>query len=220
MKCALALAATLSLFVPSLGLAQSNDIKIANPSSIVDDLGSEGVKALVTELGAQEAQVRDAEGNKVVTFVDGKLPYTFGIAGCDIRPGKCISLVMLVFVDMGASGISTDMINARNKDSFFNTAIKIDEKVIAFGRGVIVDSGVTRKNLATNIVVYAALVNDGIKHFSSQIVASNTFPGATQNLSLANGAPRAVFPTPQQLNTALKAYDAKMQVARTQSRSW
>lgn len=220
MKCALALAATLSLFVPSLGLAQSNDIKIANPSSIVDDLGSEGVKALVTELGAQEAQVRDAEGNKVVTFVDGKLPYTFGIAGCDIRPGKCISLVMLVFVDMGASGISTDMINARNKDSFFNTAIKIDEKVIAFGRGVIVDSGVTRKNLATNIVVYAALVNDGIKHFSSQIVASNTFPGATQNLSLANGAPRAVFPTPQQLNTALKAYDAKMQVARTQGRSW
>lgn len=220
MKCALALAATLSLFVPSLGLAQSNDIKIANPSSIVDDLGSEGVKALVTELGAQEAQVRDAEGNKVVTFIDGKLPYTFGIAGCDIRPGKCISLVMLVFVDMGASGISTDMINARNKDSFFNTAIKIDEKVIAFGRGVIVDSGVTRKNLATNIVVYAALVNDGIKHFSSQIVASNTFPGATQNLSLANGAPRAVFPTPQQLNTALKAYDAKMQVARTQGRSW
>jgi hypothetical protein len=142
-----------------------------------------------------------------------------GIAGCDIRPGKCISLVMLVFVDMGASGISTDMINARNKDSFFNTAIKIDEKVIAFGRGVIVDSGVTRKNLATNIVVFAALVNDGIKHFSSQIVASNGFPGATQNLSLANGAPRAVFPTPQQLNTALKAYDAKMQVARTQGRS-
>lgn len=220
MKRALALAATLSLFMPTLGLAQSDDIKIANPTGIVDNLQAEEVKALVTELGAREAQVRDGENNKVVTFVDGKLPYTMGIAGCEIRPGKCISLVMLVFVDMGASGISTDMINSRNKDSFFNTAIKIDEKVIAFGRGVIVDSGVTRKNLATNIVVFAALVNDGIKHFSSQIVASNGFPGATQNLSLANGAPRAVFPTPQQLNTALKAYDAKMQVARTQGRSW
>jgi hypothetical protein len=220
MKRALALAATLSLFVPSLVFAQNNDIKIQNPSSIVDELGSESVKALVTELGAQEAQVRDAEGSKVITFVDGKLPYTFGITGCDIRPGKCISLVMLVFVDMGAIGTSTDMINARNRDSFFNTAIKIDEKVIAFGRGIIVDGGVTRKNLATNIVVFAALVQDGIKHFTSQVVASTLYPGATQNLSFANGAPRAVLPSPQQLNTALKAYDARMQVARTQGRSW
>lgn len=220
MKRALALAAALSLFVPSLVLAQGADIKIPNPSSIVDELGSESVKALVTDLGVQEVQIRDAEGNKVVTFVDGKLPFTFGITGCEIRPGKCISLVMLVFVDMGAIGLSTDMINARNRDSFFNTAIKIDEKVIAFGRGVIVDGGVTRKNLATNIVVFATLVQDGIKHFTSQVVASTLFPGATQNLSFANGAPRAVFPSPQQLNTALKAYDARMQAARTQGRSW
>jgi hypothetical protein len=105
---------------------------------------------------------------------------------------------MLVFVDMGASGISTDMINSRNKDSFFNTAIKIDEKVIAFGRGVIVDSGVTRKNLATNIVVFAALVNDGIKHFSSQIVASNGFRARRRTCRSRRRTARGL-PTPQQL---------------------
>jgi hypothetical protein len=88
MKRALALAATLSLFMPTLGLAQSDDIKIANPTGIVDNLQAEEVKALVTELGAREAQVRDGDNNKVVTFVDGKLPYTFGIAGCDIRPAS------------------------------------------------------------------------------------------------------------------------------------
>jgi hypothetical protein len=220
MKRALAFAAALSLFTPTYAFAQSDEIKIVNPKGIVDSLKAEEVKALVTELGARDAQIRDGENNKVVTFVDGKLPYTFGITGCEIRPGKCVSLVMLVFVEMGGSSISTDMVNSRNKDSFFNTAIKVDEKVMAFGRGIIVDSGVTRKNLATNIVVYAAFVNEGIKHFSSQVVASNTPAGGTQYLSFANGTPRAVFPTPQQLNTALKAYDASLKVSRTQGRAW
>jgi len=220
MKRALAFAAALSLFTPTYAFAQSDEIKIVNPKGIVDSLKAEEVKALVTELGARDAQIRDGENNKVVTFVDGKLPYTFGISGCEIRPGKCVSLVMLVFVETGGSSISTDMVNSRNKDSFFNTAIKVNEKVMAFGRGIIVDSGVTRKNLATNIVVYAAFVNEGIKHFSSQVVASNTLPGGTQYLSLANGTPRAVFPTPQQLNTALKAYDASLKVSRTQGRAW
>ena len=220
MRRALAFAAALSVFMPTLVLAQSDDIKIVNPKGIVDSLKAEEVKSLVTELGARDAQISSVENNKVVTFVDGKLPYTFGISGCEIRPGKCVSLVMLVFVEIGGTSISTDMVNSRNKDSFFNTAIKVDEKVMAFGRGIIVDSGVTRKNLATNVVVYAAFVNEGIKHFSSQVVASNGFPGSTQNLSFANGTPRAVFPTPQQLNTALKAYDASLQVSRTQGRAW
>ena len=220
MKRALAIAAALTMFMPSLALAQNSEINIANPSSIVDSVQADDIKSLVTEMGAREAQVRDGDNNKIVTFLDGKLPYTFGITGCEIRPGKCLSLVMLVFIDMGGSAISTDMINTRNKDSFFNTAIRIDDKVIAFGRGVIVDGGITRRNLATNIVVYAAMVHDGIKHFGSQLVASNTLPGTTQNLSLQNGALRPVFPTPQQLNTALKAYDARLKSANAQGRSW
>lgn len=220
MKRALALAAALTMYMPSLALAQNSEINIANPTSIVDNVQADDIKSLVTEMGAREAQVRDGDNNKIVTFLDGKLPYTFGITGCEIRPGKCLSLVMLVFIDMGASGISTDMINSRNKDSFFNTAIRIDDKVIAFGRGVIVDGGITRRNLATNIVVYAAMVHDGIKHFGSQIVASSGLPGTTQNLSLQNGTLRPVFPTPQQLNTALKAYDARLKSANAQGRSW
>jgi hypothetical protein len=220
MKRALALAAALTMYMPSLALAQNSEINIANPTSIVDNVQADDIKSLVTEMGAREAQVRDGDNNKIVTFLDGKLPYTFGITGCEIRPGKCLSLVMLVFIDMGASGISTDMINSRNKDSFFNTAIRIDDKVIAFGRGVIVDGGITRRNLATNIVVYAAMVHDGIKHFGSQIVASSGLPGTTQNLSLQNGTLRPVFPTPQQLNTALKAYDARLKSVNAQGRSW
>jgi hypothetical protein len=214
--------AAFACLTPAPSAAQEADLKIANPSAVIDTITPESVKALVVEMGVKDAQIRDGENNPVVTFVDGNLPYVFGITGCDIRPGKCLSLVMLIFVDMGASGITADMINARNTDSFFATSIKVDDKVIAFGRGVLVDSGVTRKNLGMNIAVYANLVRDGIKHFSSQIVASRGLPGTVQNLSYVQGQGpvRAVLPTPAQLNAALKSYDAALKSSSAKGRSW
>lgn len=212
MSRALFLAATLALLSPSLVVA-AGAADIADPKGIVDNITPEGIRALVTEMGVKDAQIRDGESNKVVTFTDGSTPYAFGIASCDVKPGRCLTLVMLVFVDMGGSGITTEMVNERNKESFFNTSVKVDDKIIAFGRGVLVDGGITRSNLASNINVFAGQVREGVKHFSSQVVASNTYPGLTRNLSWGNAPVRAVLPTAQQLNAALKAHDAQMKAA-------
>ena len=202
-------------------LAQSGEPKIANPSAIVDTLTPEAVQSLVAEMGGKDVQIRDLEGNKVITFVDGNIPYQFAVGGCDITPGKCFSLVMLVFADMGASGITTDMINSRNLDNFFNTAVKVDDKVIAFGRGVLLAGGVTRRNLAWNVGVYAGQVGEGIRHFSSQVVASRALPGMTQNLSFSeNSSLRVVRPTPEQLSASLKKYNADLKSAVASRQAW
>lgn len=212
MNRALVLAAMLALLSP-WPAAAAGPAGISDPKGIVDTITPEGIRALVTEMGGKDAQIRDGDSNKVVTFTDGSTPYAFGIASCDVKPGRCLTLVMLVFIDMGGSGITADMVNERNKESFFNTALRMDDKVIAFGRGVLVEGGITRSNLASNISVFAGQVSEGVKHFSSQVVASNAYPGLTRNLSWGNAPVRAVLPTPQQLNAALKAHDAQMKAA-------
>ena len=195
----------LSLVSPAPVLAQDGGPKLSNPKAIVDTVTPEMIQALITEMGGKDAQVRESENGKVVTFSDGSLPYVFGIAGCEVKPGKCMTLVMLVFVDMGASGITADMINTRNNDSFFATSVKIDDKVIAFGRGVLVDGGVTRENLSLNIAIYASLVREGIKHFGSQVVAARNMPATMQNLSWGRAQVRPILPTPQQLDSFMKS---------------
>lgn len=212
--------AAVSLLSPAGAAPQAGGPSLSNPKAIVDTVSAEAIQALVTEMGAKDAQVREGDAGKVVTFSDGSMPYVFGIAGCDVKPGKCMTLVMLAFVDMGASGITNDMINTRNSDSFFATSVKIDDKTIAFGRGVLVDGGVTRENLSLNIAIYASLVRDGIKHFSSQVVASRNMPGTVQNLSWGQAQVRPILPTPQQLNAALSSKDFKARPTTRLGASW
>lgn len=200
--------ASLMLLAPlSPALAQDTGLKIANPKGIIDNASPENLVALLTDMGATGAQVQEDAGNKFVTLNDGGLPYLFGFAGCEVKPGKCMTVVMLVFIDMGNSGITPDMVNTRNNDNFFVTSVKTDDKTIAFGRGVLVNGGITRENMALNIAVYASLVREGIKHFGSQVVAARNMPATVQNLSWGQGQVRAILPTPQQLQAVMKEQD-------------
>ncbi|MFN9545023.1 MAG: hypothetical protein ACK59B_17895, partial [Alphaproteobacteria bacterium] len=113
-----------------------------------------------------------------------------------------------------------DMINARNSDNFFVTSVKTDEKTIAFGRGVLLNGGVTRENLALNIVVYASLVREGIKHFGSQVVAARNMPSTVQNLSWGQGQVRPVMPTPQQVRAVMKAQDFQPRPSGRPGATW
>lgn len=210
---ALALSASLACLAPVPALAQGTDVPISKPDQVIDTLTAETVKALVMEMGGKEVEVRDLEGGKVVIFTDAGIPYQMSVAGCDSIPGKCISLVMLVFVETGASGITTDMVNSRNLEDFFATSLKVDDNMMAFGRGLLLAGGVTRRNLAMNIGVYANRTGEALKHFASKVVASSGLPGAPQNLSLSAGTVRAVRPTDAQLSSAITSYNAKLKTA-------
>lgn len=194
--------ATIALAAPSLA-AEPAELPIANPGAIVESVSPEQIRQLVTELGAKNAQIGDAENNKVVNFEDANLPFTFGITGCDIRPGKCLSLVMLVFLKTDPGAVTVDMVNKHNEDGFFDTAIKLEGDIVAFGRAVVVDGGVTRRNLAMNVVVYAALVHDGMKRLNSQLVASNPLPGTYARVAHDRGILYPVRASRQQLDKAL-----------------
>ena len=214
------LASLMLLASLSPALAQDTGLKISNPKAIIDNASPENMIALLSDMGVTGAQVQENEGSKVVTFSDGVLPYAFGFAGCEVKPGKCMTVVMLVFVDMGSAGITPDMINARNSDNFFVTSVKTDDKTIAFGRGVLLNGGVTRENLALNIVVYASLVREGIKHFGSQVVAARNMPSTVQNLSWGQGQVRPVMPTPQQVRAVMKAQDFQPRPSGRPGATW
>jgi len=210
---AFALLACLASLAPAPAMAQGGDVPITQPDQVLDTLTAEAVGSLVAELGGKEVEIRDLEGGKVVIFVDAGIPYQLSVAGCESIPGKCISLVMLVFVETGASGITTDMVNSGNLEEFFITSLKVDDKTMAFGRGLLVAGGVTRRNLAMNIGVYANRTGEALKHFASKVVASNALPGAPQNLSMGAGKINAVRPTDEQLSAALKAHNARLKAA-------
>lgn len=213
--------ASLMLLAPlSPALAQDTGLKIANPKGIIDNASPENMIALLSDMGVTGAQVQENEGTKIVTFSDGALPYAFGFAGCEVKPGKCMTVVMLVFVDMGNAGITPDMINARNSDNFFVTSVKTDEKTIAFGRGVLLNGGITRENMALNIVVYASLVREGIKHFNAQVVAARNVPATVQNLSWGQGQVRPILPTPQQIRAVMKAQDFQPRASGSLGATW
>ena len=183
--------------------AEPPKLVIANPNAVVDSISPEMIRDLVTELGGKNAQISDAEKNKVVNFEDANLPYTFGITGCDIRPGKCMTLVMLVFLKTDPGAVTVDMVNKHNEDGFFDTAIKLDNNIVAFARGVVVDGGVARMNLAMNIVIYAALVHDGMKRLNSQLVASNNLPGSYARVAQHRSSIQPVRASRQQVDKAL-----------------
>jgi hypothetical protein len=206
------------MFLAGQARAEGEEPAISSPASVIDTVTLANVSGIVTELGATQIEQRTAEGKSAVTFVDGGIPYSMAISACDVRPGKCVALIMLVFLDTGTNNIGVDAVNGRNKDSFLATAIKVDDKTLAFGRAVLIDSGVTRKNLAMNIAVFASVIGDSIKFFNSQLVAGYQAGSGIQRVSYGSGTLRPVFANPRQLAAAVNALDASYRTARARPR--
>lgn len=190
---ALALAAAL-LAAP---VSAAEGPTVSDPAQIIDGLSAEGMTALLTELGAQKIQVlEETAKSKRMVFFDGDVPFNASIELCDLRPGKCVALLIIVIMD-GGSGIPLETINKSNESNLFITAIKGPDGKIAFGRVTVVDGGVTKQNLAMNVASFVVTFQQKLKALQNQVVAS----AGTSNAYLSSNAPtplRPVFATPQE----------------------
>ena len=186
-------------------LAEPAEPPIANPGAIVDNLTADNVSELIRELGGQQIQTREVDGKKLVTFMDGNVPYNLGIALCDIRPGKCLAVAIAVIIDPGTTSYPLEIFNNFNKENLFVTLIKLEGNKFGVGRVLLVDGGVTKKNLAINIASFALTFQEAMKYLSSQLVAGYQQNGTFQRAGLGAASPRPVFATPQEMTRIMDA---------------
>lgn len=194
----------LAFAIATPALAADQPEPLTNPTMLMDSLTAEAIAEIVRELGGQQVQTREAEGKKIVTFVDGNIPYNLGVVQCEVRPGKCVGLIMVVIVEGGT--FSLENINARNKSDLFVSVAKFDETRTGIGRALLVDSGVTKKNVAMNIASFAAATRLAIKSLNEQLIA-NANP-AFRPAALAGARPaRAVLLSPRDTARLIAAFD-------------
>jgi hypothetical protein len=197
-------AAAVFAAAPALA-ADAPEPPITNPTSIVDSVGPDQFAEMMRELGAQQVQIREAEGQKIVTFFNGEVPYNVGFGLCDIRPGKCLALTMIVVINLGTgTAPALETLNAAN-GGMYVTAVRVDANRFAVGRVEIVDGGVTKKNLAINAGSFIATFQALMRGLNEQVVAS--VQPRSSYLS-APTRPRAVFATPREMARITKAMSA------------
>lgn len=193
----------LALAAPAMAADQPEPL--TNPTMLMDSVTAESVAEIVREIGGQDVQIRQVDQSSVVTFSSAGIPYNLGIAQCDIRPGKCVALIMVVVMEGGQ--ISLETINKRNKSDLFLSVAKFDETKTGIGRALLVDSGVTKKNIAMNIAVFAGAVQLAIKTLNEQVVAS----AGQQQYLRAGTAPgsrlRPVLLPPRDMARLIAAFD-------------
>jgi hypothetical protein len=173
---------------------------ITNPNEIVTEVTEDNLVALLKELGVQKLELRDTStGHKQIVFYDGTMPYNMMVAGCQIRPGKCVAFALVAIIDTGTTNYSLDAINSVNKNSSFVTVVKVETGKVGGGRIDIIDGGVTKKYLAINIASFVVNFLDSMKTLQSQLTAGYQQGGGFQNAAF--GAPRlhGVPATPQQM---------------------
>jgi hypothetical protein len=168
-----------------------------------------------TRVKRYRGQPKEADGQKELTFYDGNVPYNLGFGSCDIRPGKCIALYLIVLVDPGSAGPSLEGINAVNKEGLFVTLVKLDGNRFGAGHVMVVDGGVTKKNMAINIASFVVTFADTMRRLASQPgqVIASVRPG-----SALMGAPRYVPPhavraTPREIAEVLKTITIRHQTS-------
>jgi hypothetical protein len=198
--------------------AEPPEPPITNPTQVIDNATVDNMKELLTELGAQQIEVQEGQGMTFLRFRDGDVPYNVGITLCNVRPGKCLAITFMVIVDPGATAYSLEALNAFNRDSLFVTLVKLDGNKFGAGRILLIDGGVTKKNLAINLGSFALTFRAALQYLSGQVVAGFEPPrGHIQRLDY-RAPPRAVRATPQELvrlmNTMSKQYQTTLRPRR------
>lgn len=173
---------------------------ITNPSEVVTQVTEESLVALLRELGAQKIEVNDVtNGRKLIVFYDGAMPYNMMLAGCDIRPGKCVAFAMVAMLDTGTTSYSLDAINSANKENSFVTIVRVEAGKLGGGRIDLIDGGVTKKNIAINIASFILNFTASMKSIQSQLVAGNRTGPGFQNAGFGQPQLRGVRATPEQM---------------------
>lgn len=187
--------------------AAAPELKLSDPTAQIENLTAENVSAILQEVGAQQIETHQDGGKTIVTFKDGEIPYNLGFALCNIRPGTCLALVMVVGFDPGATHYPLELFNAFNKDNAFVSAVALDGNRFAVSRMLFTDGGVSRKNVAMNIVNFAAAPQVIMKFLASQIVAGadRATPAPFQQVSGGANAVRPVALAPRDMVAILNA---------------
>jgi hypothetical protein len=188
---AIALAAFLA--VP----ATAQELKITNPTQVVESAVAEDLAQIVREINGQDVQVREANGKKGVTFKDGDVPYTMAPVFCDIQPGKCLGYAMIVIVDNSELKFTLDTLNTANRTTSFLTFFREeDNNRFAVGRVNLVDGGVTRKNIAISVSVNAMEFRETMKRLQNQLTVSFDRGAPFQRAGYGKPRWRAYAPSP------------------------
>lgn len=163
-------------------------------------LTADVVKSLVTELGGTEVEVHDQGKEKIITFKNGETPFNLGLALCEVRPGGCVALILAVGFDPGTTHYPVELFNTFNQQNPFVSSYQIDGNKFAVTRMVLVEGGVTRKNLAVNIATFAAAPADLMQFLNSQLVAGYQQGGTFQRAGFGSPYARATWLAPQQMS--------------------
>lgn len=214
-KLCLALTAAASLAAVPAFAAEPPEPPISNPMSIIDSADPEQIAGMMRELGAQKVEVRESQGQKMVVFFNGEVPHNIGVGLCEFRPGKCLAMTMIVVVNMGTATVPPlESLNTVNGGMFL-TAVKIDANRFAVGRVMIVDGGVTKKNLAINVASFIVTFQAMMKSLDEQVVAG--LQSRSGYLS-APVRPRAFFATPAEVAQITRALSANYATTLSRSR--
>lgn len=190
-------------------LAAPAEPSLSNPTSLIDNANPDQVAELLRELGAGNVEIRGTGNERVVGFQDGDVPHNVGFSVCNVRPGKCLAMTTLVVVNTGdQQAPALDALNAVN-GSMFVTVVRLDANRFAVGRVHFIDGGVTKKNLAMNIAVYATTFQEVMKALSNQVVAGIQPRSVYLSAPARRTMPRPVQATPQEI-----AHIAKMMSAQ------
>jgi hypothetical protein len=175
---------------------------LSNPGAQIENFTPAIVSDVLTELGAQNIEQRNSDGDQIVKFTDAGIPYNF-VLMCDA--GVCTGLFMVVGMITDKNKYPLELLNASNKKNPFLTVTQQDEDRILFARILVTDGGVSKKNLAVNIVGFAFAVQESLKYLTTQLVASyqQGGPAQYQRASLGMSPPRPVFLSPQEIAHAM-----------------
>jgi len=175
--------------------------EITNPTSTVDHLTPSYVADVLKELGAQDVQIEKIGAtDEIVRFRDGEIPYHVAFFVCEAQ--GCLSMVILVGFEPSGTHYPLELFNAFNKEHPFVTAVQLDGNKFGISRMVVVEGGITKRNLAFNISLFANMPAEIMKYLSSQFVAgiqpgNNASP--TQPVSASVASLRAVALTPAEI---------------------
>ena len=187
--------ASVSIAIATAPYASAADLQLKDPTSQIENLTPENITAILTELGAQQIETHAVEGgHKLVTFKDGEVPFNLGFGLCDVRPGSCLALIMVVGFDPGTTHYPLELFNTFNRDNSFVSVVQLDGNKFAVSRMLFTDGGVSRKNVALNIANFAAAPAEVMKFLTSQLVAGYDQGSAAQfqRASLGAAQPRMV----------------------------
>jgi hypothetical protein len=166
----IALAATLAM--ASFDLATAAENQISDPTTLVDSVDVTTLGKLIAEIGGQKVETRESGDKKYVTFFNGEQPYVAMVTLCDIKPGKCLAVLQLALIDTSPLTVSLDQLNKINGDNVYLTGFKLDGNKMGFGHVLIVDGGVTRQNLASNVGGFVGTFEDTMKKLANPVTSS------------------------------------------------